>query len=74
MELNSQLSSNVPYLTETEYKVCELLSEGLSNRQIAGKLFISVSTVKTHLCNIYLKFNTHNRVQAALYFVTNYVY
>ncbi len=51
-------------LTERETEVLELIAEGLSNREIAQRLFISLSTVKRHNANIYGKMAVHNRTQA----------
>ncbi len=52
--------SNSP-LTLKEVEVLELLNEGLTNAQIAEKLFVSLSTTKTHVSNIFRKFNVKNR-------------
>jgi LuxR family maltose regulon positive regulatory protein len=51
-------------LTSREQDVLLMLSTGLSNNEIAEKLFISKDTVKSHLKNINIKLNTSNRVQA----------
>ncbi len=51
-------------ITEREQEVLQLLSGGLSNREIALKICTSPGTVKTHLANIYGKLNVNNRVQA----------
>jgi LuxR family transcriptional regulator, maltose regulon positive regulatory protein len=51
-------------LTERELEVLRLVGTGLSNRQIAGKLFISLGTVKAHLYNISKKLNAANRAGA----------
>jgi LuxR family maltose regulon positive regulatory protein len=45
--------------------VLELLAQGLSNREIAERLFITVGTVKTHVHNIYGKLGVRGRTQAA---------
>jgi len=50
-------------LSDREFELAQLLYEGITNTQIAEKLFISVNTVKTHLKNIYLKMDATNRVQ-----------
>lgn len=50
-------------LTPAELDVIRLLSEGLSNKDIAARLFISPRTVQTHLTHIYSKFNLSSRVQ-----------
>jgi predicted ATPase/DNA-binding CsgD family transcriptional regulator len=48
-------------LTPTELKVVELVAEGLTNSQIAERMFISPGTVKTHLRNIFKKVDVHRR-------------
>lgn len=50
-------------LTQREREVLELAAEGLSDIQIAGKLFIAKSTVKKHIHNGYVKLGVRNRVQ-----------
>ncbi len=52
-------------LTPAELRVAELVAEGLSNADIASKLFVTVPTVKTHLTHIYAKTGTASRVQLA---------
>ena len=51
-------------LTERELEVLQLLSEGLSNKEIAARLIVAPSTVKQHLKNIYGKLDVHSRTQA----------
>jgi ATP/maltotriose-dependent transcriptional regulator MalT len=51
-------------LTDRELEVLRLLAEGLPNPDIAGRLFIAASTVKTHCEAIYSKLDVHNRTQA----------
>lgn len=56
-------------LTEREMDVLSLVATGLSNKQIANKLFISEETVKVHIRNLLRKLNVHSRVAATvLYF------
>lgn len=50
-------------LTSRERQVASLVSEGLSNKEIARKLVIEVSTVKNHVHNILAKMGFHNRIQ-----------
>ncbi len=51
-------------LSPREIEVLKSLTDGLSNKEIGEKLFISVSTVKTHIINIYSKLGVKNRVEA----------
>ncbi len=51
-------------LSKRELEVLELLSEGLSNQEIADKLFVSLNTIKTHIAKIYQKLNAKRRTQA----------
>jgi LuxR family transcriptional regulator, maltose regulon positive regulatory protein len=56
--------SSTETLTRKELEILRLLAEGLSNLAIAGRLFVSETTVRTHLRNINAKFGVHNRTQA----------
>jgi LuxR family maltose regulon positive regulatory protein len=51
-------------LSEREIEVLRLVAAGLSNRKIAGKLIVSLGTVKTHIHHIYGKLDVCNRAQA----------
>jgi LuxR family transcriptional regulator, maltose regulon positive regulatory protein len=51
-------------LTERELDVLLLLAQGYGNQAIAEKLFVSITTVKTHLRNINIKLGAHNRTEA----------
>ena len=50
-------------LTEREKEICTLMVEGLTNRQIADRLYISEGTVKNYISNIYDKTGIHDRVK-----------
>ncbi|WP_430615627.1 7TM diverse intracellular signaling domain-containing protein [Flavobacterium sp. JP2137] len=54
-------------LTDRELEVLCLISEGLSNQEIAARIFISVSTVKYHVSNLYVKLQIKNRSQAVIF-------
>ena len=54
-------------LTEREQEVLSLIADGLSNHEIAEKMFISEKTVKTHVSNILGKLHLADRTQAAIY-------
>jgi two-component system, NarL family, response regulator LiaR len=51
-------------ISKREYEVLELISHGLSNQEIADKLFVSTSTVKTHVSNVLAKLDSKRRTQA----------
>lgn len=51
-------------ISQREYEVLQLMSEGLSNQEIGKKLFISLPTVKTHATNLYMKLDVKRRTQA----------
>jgi LuxR family maltose regulon positive regulatory protein len=57
-------SSLVEPLSRRELQVLRLVAVGLTNREIAHELTIAVTTVKTHLKNIYAKLDVRNRTQA----------
>lgn len=58
-------------MTPREKEVLKRLVAGLSNKEIADELFISVHTVKAHLESIFEKTGAINRVQAAVFAVNN---
>jgi LuxR family maltose regulon positive regulatory protein len=51
-------------LSEREVEVLRYMSEGLSNPEIARRLYLSPNTLKAHAQNIFLKLDVHNRLQA----------
>ena len=55
-------------LTTRELEILEILSQGYSNRKIAGKLEITDNTVKFHLKNIFEKIQVDNRTQAVAFY------
>ena len=58
-------------LTAREEEVLDLLTQGNNYKGIAGKLFISETTVKTHVNNIFQKLQVNDRTQAVLYALNN---
>jgi LuxR family transcriptional regulator, maltose regulon positive regulatory protein len=57
-------SARVEPLSERELEVLHHIAEGLSNQEIASRLYLSLHTVKVHSRNIYGKLAVHNRTQA----------
>lgn len=51
-------------LTDAERAVIQLVAEGLTNRGVAERLYLSPHTVSTHLKRIYMKLCVHSRVEA----------
>jgi len=51
-------------ITPRELEILELIAQGLSNREIAGKLFVSENTVKTHSSRVFDKLGAKRRTQA----------
>lgn len=62
----SAAASCLEQLTDRELEVAQEIALGLSNSEIASKLFMSVPTVKTHVSRIFTKFGVDNRVQIAI--------
>jgi LuxR family maltose regulon positive regulatory protein len=74
-EAEEQKSEGKPYLpppsqplieplSARELEVLQLIAEGLTNPEIASRLFLALNTVKTHSSNIYSKLGVHSRTQA----------
>jgi LuxR family maltose regulon positive regulatory protein len=63
-EPSLRLAAAESELTERELDVLQLLAQGCGNQAIADKLFVSITTVKTHLRNINAKLGAHNRTEA----------
>ncbi|MGI6450076.1 MAG: response regulator [Desulfitobacteriia bacterium] len=65
--INKKEDRSYQQLTQREREVLEALGEGLCNKEIAGKLYISEYTVKKHVSQIFSKLELTDRTQAALY-------
>ena len=51
-------------LSNREYEVLQLLVKGYSNAEIAENLFLSLSTIKTHVSSLFIKMDVRSRTQA----------
>ncbi len=63
--------SHHSHLTSRELEVLSLIVEGKSNPQIAKELYVSPSTIKSHVNGILNKLSVNDRVQAAVFAVRN---
>jgi DNA-binding CsgD family transcriptional regulator len=62
---NTQPAANIlAILTSKEIHILRMLAEGMTNQEIASAQFIALSTVKTHVNNIYSKLSVSNRKEA----------
>lgn len=64
-EAKEKLPSNLVALSKREYEVLLFIAEGLSDKEIADKIFVSVNTVKTHVRRIYDKLLVNSRMEAS---------
>jgi len=55
-----------PVLSHRERQVLELVRKGLTNAQIAERLFLAESTIKSHLASLFAKFGVHSRKEVAI--------
>jgi len=51
-------------ISKREYEILQLINEGLSNQQIADKLFVSENTIKKHISNLFFKLDVERRTEA----------
>ena len=63
---DNQTAAALVTLTPRELEVLQLLAQGLSNKAIADKLFMSPRTVQAHLRSVYRKFGVSSRTSAAV--------
>lgn len=62
-----------PVLTQSELPVARLVTEGLTNREIASRLYLSPHTIDSHLRHIFSKFGVNNRVELTRHFTVNHL-
>ncbi|MFN8303740.1 MAG: response regulator transcription factor [Saprospiraceae bacterium] len=63
VQTNAQLVQQLG-ITPRELEVLQLIAQGLSNREIAEQLYVSLNTVKTHAANVFVKLDVQRRTQA----------
>jgi two-component system, NarL family, response regulator DegU len=66
---NSHQLAKMKNVSRREMEVMALISESMTNEEIAQKLFLSAKTVKTHIRNIFEKTGIRNRVEAVLLYI-----
>ena len=69
-EKDKKMKQDIP-LSEREMEVLKHMSEGLSNKQIADQLFISIRTVETHKHNLMKKLNIYSTAELVIYAIQN---
>ncbi len=63
-ETEALTSELIEPLSKREIEVLQLIAEGLTNQEIANRLYLSLNTVKVHTRNIYGKLGVHHRTEA----------
>lgn len=63
--VNTPIKNTLAQLTKREQEVCELLSKGLTVKEIAAELSLSIKTVHVHRANAMSKLNVKNNVELA---------
>ena len=66
-EEEREARASIEQITPREKEVLQALAEGLTNKEIAAKLHVSVDTERTHMMNILNKLGVHSRLQALLF-------
>ncbi|THV57341.1 LuxR family transcriptional regulator [Flagellimonas alvinocaridis] len=61
IKLQANVRSNLQQLTPQERNIVDYILQDMSNKEIAAELFISLSTVKTHINNLYKKLGVSSR-------------
>lgn len=65
-ELKMDFQPNELGISKREFEVLVLVNKGLTNQEIADKLFVSNNTIKTHTSNLFEKLEVKNRTQAII--------
>jgi DNA-binding NarL/FixJ family response regulator len=65
--VNSRPAQPIEPLTDREEQVLLAVAQGFTNSEVAAELYISLSTVKTHLASLMRKLGARNRVEIAMW-------
>ncbi len=68
---NKKANNELPALTRREKEILDLISEGLTNQEIADKLFLNITTIDSHRKNMLTKFNAKNTAALIKIAMTN---
>ncbi|KGM96915.1 LuxR family transcriptional regulator [Clostridium novyi A str. 4552] len=69
---NKKKSSSKINLTERELEILALIGEGLSNKEISKKVYLSEGTIRNYITNLLQKLQLRDRTQLAIYYLKNY--
>ncbi|GAB6149478.1 MULTISPECIES: response regulator transcription factor [Clostridium] len=69
---NKKKSSNKINLTERELEILALIGQGLSNKEISKKVYLSEGTIRNYITNLLQKLQLRDRTQLAIYYLKNY--
>ncbi|KGM95715.1 response regulator transcription factor [Clostridium botulinum] len=69
---NKKTPSNKVNLTEREFEILALIGEGLSNKEISKKVYLSEGTIRNYITNLLQKLQLRDRTQLAIYYLKNY--
>ncbi|WP_102400415.1 response regulator transcription factor [Haloimpatiens massiliensis] len=71
IESNKKCENKIP-LSEREFQILKLIGEGLSNKEISKKIYLSEGTVRNYVTNLLEKLQLRDRTQLAIYYLKNY--
>lgn len=71
IESNKKCENKIP-LSEREFEILKLIGEGMSNKEISKKLYLSEGTVRNYVTNLLEKLQLRDRTQLAIYYLKNY--
>jgi DNA-binding NarL/FixJ family response regulator len=69
--MSAEFQRNISSLTKREHEIVRLVAEGLTNQEIANKLFVNIRTVETHKTNILQKLHCKNSVDLVKFAIKN---
>jgi DNA-binding NarL/FixJ family response regulator len=73
LKITGKAAEGLPVLTRREREILELISDGMTNAEIAEKLFVTVTTVDSHRKNMLMKFEVKNTAALVKLAITNHL-